>query len=347
MTSTARQGTVQLNSLGDAPAAPVPRMSRIRHYAPVLTVFAIAGLLAIAILTYGNPAEPGSAAFLTIVRSRLASLGTIALVAVCQAVATVLFHSATSNRILTPSILGFDALYVLSQTALVFVFGVTAQSFEGIPKILAQSLLMIVFATVLYGWLFSGKRTNLHLLLLVGLVLGMGFGSVSTFMQRLLTPSEFDVLSARLFGSIGKGNAEYLPVAAVVVGAVLVWAWLRRRRFDVVALGRDVATSLGVQYRREVIGILVAVAVLISVSVTMVGPMTFYGFLVATLAYQLARGDSHAETLPLAIGIGLVTLLGATFILKNVFAAAGLVTVIIEFAGGLLFLIMLLRKGLR
>lgn len=339
--------TIQLSSLGEMPDGSAPRVPWIKQHAPVLIVFVAAALLAIAILTYGNPAQPGSGAFWTIVRSRFASLGTIALVAVSQAVATVIFHSATSNRILTPSILGFDALYVLSQTALVFVFGVSAQSFEGIPKIIAQSLLMIVFATVLYGWLFSGKRTNLHLLLLVGLVLGMGFGSVSTFMQRLLTPSEFDVLSARLFGSIGKANTDYLPVAAVIVGAVLVWVWLRRRTLDVVSLGRDVATSLGVRYQREVIGILVAVAVLISVSVTMVGPMTFYGFLVATLAYQFARGDSHEQTLPLAIGIGLVTLLGATFILKNVFAAAGLVTVIIEFAGGLLFLILLLRKGLR
>jgi iron complex transport system permease protein len=200
---------------------------------------------------------------------------------------------------------------------------------EGIPKIIAQSTLMVLFATLLYGWLFSGKRANLHLLLLVGVVLGIGFGSVSRFMQRMLTPSEFDVLSARLFGSIGKGNPDYLPIAACIVLAILVFVWRRRRTYDVVALGRDVAIGLGVNYRREVVTVLVLVAVLVS------------------LAYQFARGDSHAETIPLAIGIGLVTLLGATFVLRHVFAAAGLVTVIIEFAGGLLFLIVLLRKGMR
>lgn len=314
---------------------------------PLAVVFAIAIALAVAVLTYANPAEPGSAGFWIIVRSRLASLGTIALVAVCQSVATVIFHTATSNRILTPSILGFDALYVLTQTSLVFMFGTAATGMEGIPKILAQSGLMVVFATALYGWLFSGKRANLHLLLLVGVVLGIGFGSVSTFMQRMLTPSEFDVLSARLFGSIGNGNVDYLPYASAIVLAILVFVWRRRRTYDVVALGRDTAVSLGVNYRREVVTILVLVSILVSVSVTMVGPMTFYGFLVATLAYQFAKNDSHAEILPLAIGIGLVALLGATFVLKHIFSAGGLVTVIIEFAGGLLFLIVLLRKGLR
>ena len=338
---------VQLASTGEEPAHTAERPSWLRENLAVCIVFAVAAALAVAVLCYENPAPPGSAGFWVIVQTRSTALGTIALVAVAQSVATVMFHTATSNRILTPSILGFDALYVLTQTALVFVFGTAAGTMEGIPKIVAQSALMVLFATGLYGWLFSGKRANLHLLLLVGVVLGIGFGSISSFMQRLLTPSEFDVLSARLFGAIGKGNPEYLPIAATIVAGALVFFWLRRRTYDVVALGRDVAVSLGIRYRREVVVILVLVAVLVSVSATMVGPMTFYGFLVATLAYQFAGSDRHSATLPLAIGIGLVTLLGATFVLKHVFAAAGMVTVIIEFVGGLVFLVVLLRKGLR
>ncbi|WP_449278060.1 iron chelate uptake ABC transporter family permease subunit [Leucobacter sp. GX24907] len=340
-------GIAVLPGTGTPPErAPQQRISR-NSALPIILVLAVAAALAVAILVYENPAPFGSAGFWIIAQTRLASLGTIAFVAVSQALATVLFHTATSNRILTPSILGFDALYVLIQTSLVFVFGTAAASMEGIPKIIAQSTIMIVFASLLYGWLFSGKRANLHLLLLVGVVLGIGFGSVSTFMQRMLTPSEFDVLSARLFGSIGKGNPDYLPIAAAIVLAILVFVWRRRRTYDVLALGRDVAVSLGVHYRREVVIVLVLVSVLVSVSATMVGPMTFYGFLVATLAYQFSRRETHAEIVPLAIGIGLVTLLGATFVLRHLFAAAGLVTVIIEFAGGLLFLIVLLRKGMR
>ena len=314
---------------------------------PVAVTLAAATALAVAILVYANPAPPGTGAFWIIVQSRLVSLGTILLVAVAQSVATVLFHTITANRILTPSILGFDALYVLSQTALVFLFGVSSTGMEGIPKIVAQSALMIVFATLLYGWLFSGRRANLHLMLLVGVVLGIAFASTASFLQRMLTPGEFDVLSARLFGSISKADPAYLPIAGLIVAGILVYVWSRRRSYDVLALGRDVSVGLGLRYRREVVVSLVLVAVLVSVSATMVGPMTFYGFLVATLAYQFAPGDRHADVLPLAIGIGLVTLLAATFVLRHLFSAAGLVTVIIEFVGGTLFLIVLLRKGLR
>lgn len=338
---------VRLASSGDLPESAEASLPWWRRALPLTIVYVAAALFAIGIVVYGNPVPFGQPGFWVIVQTRLGSLGTIALVAVAQAVATVMFHTVTSNRILTPSILGFDALYVLSQTLLVFFFGTSASSMEGIPKIIAQSALMVAFATVLYGWLFSGKNANLHLLLLVGIVLGIGFGSISTFMQRMLTPSEFDVLSARLFGSISKGNTDYLPIAAVIVFGILAYFWSRRRTFDVVALGRDVSVGLGVRYQREVVTTLVLIAVLVSVSATMVGPMTFYGFLVATLAYQFAKGDTHGHILPLAIGIALVTLLGATFVLRHIFSAAGLVTVIIEFIGGLLFLIVLLRKGMR
>ena len=204
---------------------------------------------------------------------------------------------------------------------------------------------MVGFATVLYGWLFAGKRGNLHIMLLIGIVLGVGFGSLSTVMQRLLTPSDFDLLSASLFGNMSNSNPEYLPWAALIIAAVMIAVWRARYRLDVLALGRETATSLGLSYKRQTIGLLILVAVLISISTTMVGPMTFFGFIVATLAYQLAGSAQHRVVMPFAVLLGMATLLVGYFILKHVFYAAGMLTVIIEFAGGLFFIVYLLRKG--
>ncbi|WP_307844182.1 iron chelate uptake ABC transporter family permease subunit [Sanguibacter suaedae] len=304
--------------------------------------------LVLATVLYDNRLPVGSAGFRTIVTMRLESVATIVVVAFCHGVGTVIFHTATGNRILTPSILGFDALYRLMQTSLVFVLGGTAVAATGgLGAVAVQTVLMVGFATLLYGWLFSGRRADLHVLLLVGVVLGMGFASVSTFMQRMLTPSEFDVLSARLFGNISGSDASYLPWAAAVCVAVGAVLWRRRHVLDVVALGRDVSTNLGLNHRREVLLLLVLVALLVSVSTTMVGPMTFFGFVVATLTYQVAGAATHARLLPLAALVGTCALLGAYFVLRHVFYAAGLVTVIIELVGGLIFLVHLLRKGLR
>lgn len=312
----------------------------------LITAIAVAAL--IGIITWDNPAEPGTGGFWRIVNNRLFSVAAIVLVAICQGVATVAFHAVTNNRILTPSILGFDALYRVVQTALVFFLGAGAVAATNtLGHVVAQSLIMIAFATLLYGWLFSGQRASLHVLLLVGVVLGMGFGSLSTFMQRMLTPSEFDVLTARLFATISQANPQYLPIAAVVVAICCVLLWRNRHVLDVVSLGREIATGLGVRYQRQVMYVLVLVAVLISVSTTLVGPMTFFGFLVAMLTYQIVGSSAHGRTLPMVTAVSVATLLVAYFILRHVFYAQGLVSVIIELVGGLVFLIYLLRKGLR
>lgn len=302
----------------------------------------------IGILGYDNPAEVGTRGFWIIVQHRLVAVGTIIVVGVCQGVATVIFHSVTNNRILTPSILGFDALYRVVQTALVFFLGAgVVAATNNLGHVIIQSLIMVAFATVLYGWLFTGTRAFLHVLLLVGVVLGMGFGSLATFMQRMLAPSEFDVLTARLFATISQSEATYLPLGATVVVTVGVILWRRRHLLDVVSLGRQTATSLGVRYRREVLIVLLLVAVLISVSTTLVGPMTFFGFLVAMLTYQIVGCHEHRLTLPMVAAVAVATLSVAYFVLRHVFYAAGLISVLIELGGGVVFLIYLLRKGLR
>ncbi|MDF2579101.1 MAG: enterobactin transporter permease [Microbacterium sp.] len=312
----------------DAPSpTTVERVPRVWLRFVVLAVVVVAA--AVLLLTWNIPLDPGRRGYWLAVDLRVTTVATVAIVACCQAVATVLFHTATGNRILTPSIMGFDALYVVMQTGLVFFFGGAAlAATDGLAKVALQSLLMVAFATLLYGWLFAGKRGNLHIMLLIGIVLGVGFGSLSSVMQRLLTPSDFDLLSARLFGNLSN----------VVV-------WRRRRRLDVLTLGRDVATNLGLAYKREVTVLLILVAVLISVSTTLVGPMTFFGFIVATLAYQLAGSSRHAVILPFAALLGAAMLLGGYFVLRHVFYAAGMLTVIIEFVGGLFFIVYLLRKG--
>lgn len=327
-----------------APAADAARPPRVWLRFVVLGVVVAAA--AVLLLTWSIPLDPAQRGYWLAVELRLTTVATVAIVACCQAVATVLFHTATGNRILTPSIMGFDALYVVMQTALVFFFGGAALSAtDGLAKVALQSALMVGFATLLYGWLFAGKRGNLHIMLLIGIVLGVGFGSLSSVMQRLLTPSDFDLLSARLFGNLSNSNPEYLPWAAGIVGIVLVIVWRRRRRLDVLTLGRETAINLGLAYKREVTVLLVLVAVLISVSTTLVGPLTFLGFIVATLAYQLAGSSRHAVILPFAVLLGMATLLAGSFVMRHVFYAAGMLTVIIEFAGGLFFIVYLLRKG--
>ena len=104
-------------------------------------------------------------------------------------------------------------------------------------------------------------------------------------------------------------------------------------------------SNLGLNYKGELLKVLFFVSILMAVSVSMIGPMVFLGFLVAMLAYQFADTFDHKRLFPMAALIGFVVLGGAYFVMKNIFYAEGVVSIIIEIVGGGAFLLVILRKG--
>lgn len=314
------------------------------------TILSLMALLSVAfgtgLIAWGNPMPVGSRGFWLIAERRVVSVVVMLIVAICQAMATVAFQTVTNNRIITPSIMGFESLYRAVQTTSVYLFGLGGLiAFTGIWAFAFQAGIMMLLALGLYGWLLTGRYANLQVMLLVGIVIGGGLGAVASFMQRLLTPSEFDVLTARMFGSINNADVSYLPIAIPVVAGAGALLWLRARTLNTVSLGRDAAMNLGINHKRNLIIVLILCSALIATSTALVGPMTFLGFLVATLAYQLADTYDHRFIFPMSILAGFAVLSGAYFVMNHIFYAAGVVSIIIELVGGGLFLIVLLRKG--
>lgn len=328
-------------------SGPLPTPGSRRRYWIVVSVLAVlAAAFAFGILAWDNPMPIGSAGFWRIAELRTTTVVVMVVVAVCQALATVSFQTVANNRIVTPSIMGFEALYVAVQTSGIYFLGAAGLiALTGLPQFVLQVALMVGLSLALYGWLLSGKYANIQVMLLIGIVIGGGLGSVSTFMQRLLTPSEFDVLTARLFGSMANAEVSYFPVAIPLCLFAATMLVLRAKRLNVVSLGKDITQNLGLDHRAEVMRTLFFVSILMAVSTALVGPMTFLGFLVATLAYQFADSYDHRYIFPVSVLLGFVVLAGAYFIMKHVFYAQGVVSIIIEVIGGSVFLFVILRKG--
>lgn len=320
--------------------------SRRRFWALLVAMAVFSVASAFGLLAWKNPMPVGSEGFWLIAERRANVVGVLVIVAVAQAWATVTFQTVTNNRIITPSILGFEALYMLVHTSTVYFFGVSGLlNFTGLAQFLLQVALMVGFSLVLYGWLLTGRGANMQVMLLVGIILGGGMASLSAFMRRLLSPSEFDLLAAKMFGSVSNAHPDIIvPGAVIVVLVVVLIAW-RSRSLNVLSLGPDVAANLGVDHRRLSIYFLVLVSLLIATSTALVGPLTFLGFLVATLAYQAADTYDHRLVLPMATIIAFAVLTCAYFLMNHVFYAQGLVSIIIELIGGSVFLIVLLKKG--
>lgn len=306
----------------------------------------LAALAAICIVAFMTVGANGQWDF--VLPHRGMKLAALLLVAYAIAVSTVLFQTITHNRILTPSIMGFDSLYVLIQTALIFTLGMERTGLIDVRlKFGFEVLVMVSLACLLFRWLFSGAVRSLHLMMLVGIVFGILFRSLTSFMIRLIDPNEFIVLQDRLFASFNAVNADLLLAASATVLGVSVAAWRLRYSLDTLALGRDLAINLGVDYQKQIMRLLVLIAILVSVATALVGPVTFFGLLVANLAYQVMGSDKHRLTLPAAALIACIFLVGGQFILERVFSFNSALSVVVEFLGGLMFIALLLRRVAR
>lgn len=268
----------------------------------------------------------------------------LSLIAVAIATSTVLFHTVTHNRIITPTIMGFNALYIFIQTAMLFFLG--AMSFinlDVMSKYLINISLMVIVFLALFNWLFIRANRSIFLLALTGIVLGIFFRSLTDFMFRMLDPNSFAVLQGVLFSSFSAVNTDLLSISALIIGLCLIPVYRLRHKLDVIALGQDKAIALGVDYKRTVFSILCIVAILVSVSTALVGPISFFGLLVSNLAYLMVKKPNHILLLITASLIAICTLVGGQFIFEKLIGLQGTLSIVIECLGGITFIWILVR----
>lgn len=317
------------------------RLSRHR-----LVLTALLALAALSVLGFMTLGARGDWRFILEFRGRKL-LGLI-LVGYSVAVSAALFQTITNNRILTPSIMGFDALYVLIQTAVVFFLGVEAFALaDARLRFGVEALLMIGFAGLLFRWLFLGEERSLHLLVLVGIVFGVFFRSLANFMQRMLDPNAFQILQDSFFASFSAIDPTLLGVSWAIVGCVTLALWRMEPCLDVLALGRAQAISLGVNYKRVVALLLTLITALVAVSTALVGPVAFFGLLATSLAHVLIGDGKHRRILPASALLAVIFLVGGQTILERVFSFDTALSIIIEFLGGIVFIIMIVRGSAR
>lgn len=278
---------------------------------------------------------------------RLIKLVAIILTGAAIALATTIFMTITNNRILTPSVLGLDSLFLLIQTVIIFSFG--SHSLVMMNSNINYFItigIMILFSLFLYQLLFTGgERNNIYFLLLIGMILGTFFGSFTSFMQVLIDPNEFSVAQDKMFASINNVNTNlvYLSVGMII----LIFLYFLRfyKYLDVLSLGKEQAINLGVPYEYVVKRLLIVVAVLISVATALIGPITFLGLLVVNVTYEFLKTYRHFYLLIGSVLISIIALIGGDFIVSKVFSFQTTLSVIINFIGGIYFIFLLLKEN--
>ena len=245
--------------------------------------------------------------------------------------ATIIFQSVINNTIVTPCLLGMNALYTLIHTSVVFVLGSGSILFTNDNlSFLVDLVLMGIIATVVYSWLFKMTGHNVLYVLLVGTVLTSFFSSIQSTLTRVMDPNEYDTLLTSLVASFSNINSEIIIFSVIILALIGVIFRKELALLDVITLGKEQAINLGVDYDRCIRRLLLAVTLCIAVATAMVGPISFLGLIIANISRQLLKTYRH-------------TLIGGQFIVERVFVYSIPISVFITVAGGIYFLYLILK----
>lgn len=270
-------------------------------------------------------------------------------VSMASVAATITFQTVISNRFLTPGVLGLESLYVFLQTVYLFFFWQHLD--EAGRKPVLEFLLVLGIQVVLF-LVFQSLFTKLlkmdfAVLLLMAMALGTLFKSLSTFLQVLMDPNEYDKLMTRLFPTFQKFNSPILWLAVVIVVVCVRYLFSKRYLLDVLLLGEKSAMTLGVD-TFSVRNRMLLVTVLLTATVTaLVGPMMFFGFLIANITYRLVKDYRHQILFLYGMLVGSILLICGQILTERVFHFDINISMVIELFGGLLFFYLLWKERVK
>ena len=310
----------------------------------ILTVIVVA-VCGVYLLLNAHPEKPKL--FRYILSRRIPTLIVMLIAAFSIGSASIIFQSIINNRIVTPCLLGMNAMYTLVHTAIVFAAG--SGSIIATDSNLSfgvDLMVMGVTATFIYSYMFRKTGNNVLYVLLIGTVLSSFFCSIQSTMIRVMDPNEYDALLTTLVADFSNVNSEVIAFSLVLLTALVIFLWKDLKLLDVITLGRDQAINLGVDYDRTVRRLLLGVVLCIAVATAMVGPISFLGLIIANLARQLLRTHKHAHLIPGAALMGMLAIIAGQLISQHVFSYAVPISTFITIGGGIYFLYLLLtRKG--
>jgi len=260
--------------------------------------------------------------------------------------AGALLQSITRNSLASPDTLAVTAGAYFSLTA-VAAFGLSVPLWASSGVAFVGGLLAAALVLALTG---RAAGTTTTRLILAGSAIAMALDS-GTAMLLILFKENTTGLFAWGSGSLAQLNLDASLRAAPLIVAVLLAALLLSRRLDVLGLGEDTASSLGVPVRSTRSAAVLCAVLLTSVSVTLAGPIAFVGLgapvLARLLAHRVPALRRHVFLVPASGLLGALLILLADAALRAILGAEGATSIPTgiptALLGGLVIVVLALR----
>ena len=147
-----------------------------------------------------------------------------------------------------------------------------------------------------------------------------------------------------MFTNFDASNSKLVMLCGVILMILILITVIAIPYLDVLLLGKDQAINLGLSYKMITRLLLILVAILVSISTSLVGPITFLGLLTVNLAHELMKTYEHKYILPATICLSWLSLFIAQSVVENLFEATTQVSIIIDLVGGTYFIYLLIKR---
>lgn len=204
-------------------------------------------------------------------------------------VSGALIQAATRNPLADPGILGVNAGSAFFVTLAVGLLG--WQSID--TYIWAAFAGAIVITLIVYALGVTGREGATPVrLVLAGVALSAVLGGIGSAMA-LLNPQTFDALRTWSIGSLAGRDMHVVTRVAPFIIAGLVIALFAARPLNAVALGDDLARSLGTDILRARILVVIALTLLAGAGTAACGPIGFVGLMVPHMVRWFTGPDQR------------------------------------------------------
>lgn len=245
------------------------------------------------------------------------------------------------NPLVGPQIIGVTSGAAFGGALAIFLFG-TVVSLIGLAFAFGLLAVAIVYAIARV----EGQAPVLTLVL-AGVVVSAAFSSLISLLTYLADPN--DTLAAIVYwlmGSFATASYSKLAVLAAAAAAGSLILWLLRFRINVLSLGDEEATAMGISVERSRWLILGAVALAVAGIVSVAGIVGWVGLVVPHIARMIV-GPDHRVLLPASALIGAVYLLLIDTVARTATAAEIPLGILTALIGAPVFAIMLRRLHLK
>lgn len=255
-------------------------------------------------------------------------------------IAGYVFQNLLHNPLASPDVIGISAGTSTAAVFLILFLNIRG----GIVSLVAMAFgiftaILIYRLSIIKGHFTYGR------MILIGIAVSALLRAITSYL--LSKAAEYDVGSTMqwLSGSLNGVQMKDIPALMVVVVILTLFLVSLTRHMEIIPLGDDFATTLGINIRLTYSIMIVAAVILISFATSVTGPIASVAFLSGPIASSLA-GKGKASLIPAGL-VGTVLTLGADLVAFHAFPVHYPVGVVTGLLGAPYMLYLLIRMNRR